>query len=120
MRQNVEKLFHQRLRRGNRSSNVRDNGTALDRFMSFPQKILMKKQMMMKINLDLSTAHCLFGVDLEQKFDHHETMSSTSNNGFCHTHSTRRTKDFFCTAGEKNVIATTTIKKIGGTRWLEN
>ena len=109
--QNLEKLFYQRQRHSNRLSNHHLEGDELDRFMSFPQKILMKKKMMIKITLDLTTMHCLFGVDLQQNFNHHKTMSNTSYNTFYHICSILRSEETFRMYSNHIMITTTNVVK---------
>ena len=76
----------------------------------------MKKHMMTKLKIDLTTTHCLFSINLEENFNHHEIMNNKSNNKFYHLHSTRRIEELVCTDSDNNVTSTATITK-NKARW---
>ena len=65
---NIEKLFNWRLKRSNRHSDESGRKYLSDKFMSVPHKIKMKRQIAMKMNMDLSLMFYLFGADARSNF----------------------------------------------------
>ena len=63
---NLEKLMQMKLKSSNRDCNesgIKKNKTLRDRCTSLPHKIKMKRQVLIKTNLDLSLMWCLFGME---------------------------------------------------------
>lgn len=97
---NLEKLFHWKLKKSNRCSDESGRRDLADKFMSVPHKIKMKRQIVIKMNLDLSLMFYLFGSDLRSKFLENEKAYAgevSAKVKFYHVRSNRRLNELLST-----------------------
>ena len=108
---NMEKLLHSKLARSNRNNN--QGGVLCDRYSSLPHKVKMKRQIFIKMNLDLSLMFYLFGADLTSTFTESERtfiLEKNPNVKIFHIKSLRRINDIFSTSTSDCICSNYTYK----------
>ena len=114
---NLEKAFRQKLSRsnsdpGNRCCNR--NAPPAAKCLSAPNKLLMKRQTVIKINLDLSLMAHVFGEKLNRRFANAEKRFSNDESKikFFHMRSRSRMKCVFSSGNSLDIAACFTCKTI--------
>ena len=100
----MEKLTQSKLARSDRMSNVGD--TSCDRHSSLPHEVKMKRQIFIKMSMDLSLMFYLFGADLKSTFDDSErtfVLEKDPNVKMFYIRSLRRIDEFFCTVTSDSI-----------------
>jgi hypothetical protein len=97
---NMERLLHLKLCRSNRNNNATHQNNSKV-YISLPHKIRLKRQVLIKMNMNLSLMYYLFGMDLQDRFNASERRYDPARKKIkvkiYHIKSLRRIDEILCT-----------------------